>query len=109
MTVQPNKRRDHDGPTATPEWAEQLIHAVRGLQKDMVRLMSDQSKLDADVQAENDALTVIEKEIADLKNQPPAAALDFTALDAAVARIKGDEPAPTPPTPPAPGPAGHRK
>lgn len=65
--------------------------------------MTDQDKLNADVQALTDAATAIETEIANLKNQPGAQGLDFTGLDKVVARLQGDEsPAPTPtPTPPA--------
>lgn len=63
--------------------------------------MSDsQAHLDQDVQALTAGISNVEAEIAALKNQPPAAQLDFTALDAAVARLAGDAPAPTPdPTP----------
>ena len=61
--------------------------------------MSDQDKLNADVSALADALTGIEGEIAELKKQPAAAAIDFTALDAAIARAKGDAPAPAPAAP----------
>lgn len=56
-------------------------------------LSQDQSHPDADVQAlqaaearNAAALTAVAQEIADLKNQPGATALDFTALDAAVAQ-----------------------
>ena len=58
--------------------------------------MADQDKLDADVKALADGLTAVETEIAALKNQPAAAALDFTSLDAAVSRLQGDAPAPAP-------------
>ena len=61
--------------------------------------MTDQAQLDAAVQALTDGLTNIEAEIAGLKSQPAAASLNFTALDAVVARLKTDEtvaPAPAP-------------
>lgn len=64
--------------------------------------MTDQEQLDADVQALNDGLTAVEAEIASLKNQPPAAALDFTGLDSAVARLKSDAPPPVVAPPAAP-------
>ena len=63
------------------------------------RIMTDQAQLDAAVQALTDGLTNIEAEIAGLKSQPAAASLNFTALDAVVARLKTDEtvaPAPAP-------------
>ena len=58
--------------------------------------MTDQAQLDAAVQALTDGLTNIEAEIAGLKSQPAAASLNFTALDAVVARLKTDETAPAP-------------
>jgi hypothetical protein len=74
-------------------------------------MSESQQHLDADVQALTDAtnamgdgVTAIEAEIAALKQQPAADALDFTKLDAAkdnlnavLARVQGDAPAPTPP------------
>jgi hypothetical protein len=68
----------------------QLNTVIEGI----ATLMTDQDKLDADVAAENTAISAIEAEIAALKNQPPAASLDFTGLDAAVAKLQGDAPAP---------------
>lgn len=89
-----------------PEWARRISGELRTLMKEIRKLTDDQAKLDADVQALNDGLTNIEAEIASLKNQPAAATLDFTALDAAVARIKGDETAPPAPVvAPTPAPA----
>ncbi len=82
-----------------PAWAREFKREItQRLQQMEDRIMADQDKLDADVQALSDGLTAVEKEIADLKNQPPAAQLDFTGLDAAVARLSGDAapPAPTP-------------
>lgn len=61
--------------------------------EELAQMTDDASHLAADVQAENDALTAIEAEIANLKSQPAAAPLDFTGLDAVVARLKGDAPA----------------
>lgn len=89
--------RDHGSP---PWWASELLHAVHGLRESMVMLVSDQSHLDADVQALVAGLDAIEQEIAALKNQPQAASLDFSALDAAVSRLQGDAQPPAPPTPP---------
>jgi hypothetical protein len=61
------------------------------------QILTDQEKLDADVAALGAGLDAVEAEIAELKAQPAAAALDFTALDAAVARVQNDAPV-TPPT-----------
>lgn len=60
--------------------------------------MSNQEHLDADVQALLTGITEIEAEIEALKTQAPES-LDFTALDAAVARITSDA-TPTPPVEP---------
>lgn len=68
--------------------------AVRSLTESMVQLMSDQSHLDADVQALGAGLDAIEAEIAQLKQANPA--VDFTGLDAAVSRLQADAPAPGP-------------
>lgn len=76
-----------------PRWANELTAAIRHLTKEITRMSADQDKLDADVQALTAGLDAVEKEIADLKNQPPAAALDFSKLDAAVSRLQGDAPA----------------
>ena len=67
-------------------------------------MTDDQTHLDADVQAITAGLSNIEAEIAALKNQPAAASLDFTALDAAVARLQGDETPATPTPDPTPAP-----
>jgi peptidoglycan hydrolase CwlO-like protein len=80
-----------------PRWANTLTSAIRALTKEIHKMSESQQHLDADVQALTAGLDAVEAEIAALKNQPPAAALDFTALDAAVARLQGDAPAPTPP------------
>jgi hypothetical protein len=57
-------------------------------------IMSEQSHIDADVQsieaqvtAIGTAVTAVAAEIAALKTQPPAAAIDFTGLDKAVADL----------------------
>lgn len=64
---------------------------------------SDQAHLDADVAAITGAFDEIEAEIETLRQTSiRGAGLDFTALDAAVARAKGDEPAPEPTPEPAP-------
>lgn len=61
------------------------------------KIMTDQQHLDADVAELGTALTNISDEIVALKNQPGAPALDFTALDAAVAQAQGLAPAPAAP------------
>jgi aryl carrier-like protein len=78
---------------------EKLLHTV--IKKEN-KLMTDQEHLDADVQALGAGLDEIVAEIDALKAQHPA--VDFTALDAVVARVQGvaadnapppaDEPAP---------------
>ena len=91
-----------------PAWAREFSDEVRQhLNRMEKHIMTDQAKLDADVQALSAGIGAVEKEISDLKNQPQAAALDFTALDAAVAKLQSDgPPAPVPvvpvvdPTPP---------
>lgn len=72
-----------------------LDHVIEGITK----LTTDQEHLDADVQALGTALSTIADEIAALKSQPGAPALDFSALDAAVAQAQGLA---TPPAPSAP-------
>lgn len=63
-------------------------------------ILSDQAHLDADVTALLAGLAAVEAEIAALKNVPTSPPLDFTGLDAAVAQLTADAPAPaTPPTP----------
>lgn len=57
----------------------------------MSEFATDQAHLDADVAAETDALAGLEAWIADLK-QAHSSSIDFTAADAFVARLKGDEP-----------------
>ncbi len=74
-------------------------------------LMAQQDDLTTDVTALNDGLAQIEAEVTALKAQPAAARLDLSGLDAVVARVKGDLPAPAAPpvaAPPAPAqqPAG---
>lgn len=90
---------------------EHLLHHLHRIEnrldtlgEQMTAFSSDQAHLDADVSAENDALGNIEAEITALKNQPASAALDFSKLDAEVARVKGDQPAATVPPVPAPTP-----
>lgn len=60
----------------------------------MSEVQSDQQHLDADVAAESASLDAVEAEVAALKAQPAAQALDFSKLDSVVSRLKGDEPAP---------------
>lgn len=82
-----------------PLWARVMISQQFTIMREIKRMTDDQSHLDQDVQALTAGISNVEAEIAALKNQPPAAQLDFTALDAAVARLAGD--APTPDAPPA--------
>ncbi len=65
----------------------------------MTEINQDQAHLDTDVAGIADVLTNVETEITALKAQPAAASVDFTGLDAVLARGKGDE------TPAAPAPA----
>jgi hypothetical protein len=53
------------------------------------KIMTDQEHLDTDVQALGAGLDEIVAEIAALKDQPGATALDFTALDGVVTRLQG--------------------
>lgn len=62
----------------------------------MILIMADQDKLDADIAALTTAtaavsagISALNDEVAALKNQPTAAALDFTGLDSAVAAVAG--------------------
>jgi len=73
---------------------DRIEHKLDHANKTLGRIMTDQEHLDADVAALTTAVGVIAQEIADLKNQPGAGALDFTGLDAAVAAVAGLEPAP---------------
>ena len=84
--------------TVLPVWAERIETLLNTVLKELARMATDQENLDSRVQQLGDVLTSIEAEIAALKNQPAAAALDFSALDALIARGQGDEPA----NPPAP-------
>lgn len=63
-------------------------------------IMAQQDRLNADVEAATAALTQLEQQVADLKNQPGAEQLDFSALDSFVSRLQGDvtPPAPVEPT-----------
>ena len=79
--------------TVLPVWAERISTQLHTLTREIARMATDQEHLDASVQALTDGLTSVEAEIAALKNQPAAQAIDFTGLDAAVARLQGDEPA----------------
>jgi hypothetical protein len=77
-------------------WNTYLDVRLTRMENAMSEVQSDQQHLDADVAAEGASIDAIEAEIANLKNQPAGTPLDFTALDATVARLKGDEPAPAP-------------
>lgn len=59
--------------------------------------MSDQSHLDADVAVLTTFVTDIMAEVAALKAANPS--VDFTALDALVATVQGDDPGPQPDPP----------
>lgn len=88
-----------------PAWAREFSNEVHARLDNMERhIMADQDKLDVDVKALTDGLTAVETEITALKNQPAAAALDFTALDAVVSRLQGEVPAPAPAPAPTPTP-----
>lgn len=76
-----------------------VIRRLKGIERTLHTVTSNQESLDADVSALGDAISAVEAEVAALKNQPPEA-LDFTGLDAAVARLQGDAPAPAPVEPP---------
>ncbi len=94
---------DDDDPA--PAWARELANRFNQME---TRIMADQDKLDTDVKALLAGLGNVEKEVAALKAQPAAPSLDFTGLDAAVARLQTDAPAPAAPpaaTPPTAQPA----
>lgn len=81
------------------DWlSEQILSRLQDLEGKMDAMSQDQSHLDAEVSEMAAYLTNIENEVANLKAQPAAQALDFSQLDALVARAKGDDPtvAPTP-------------
>jgi hypothetical protein len=93
-----------------PPWwrdlADRLTHTERRLDalgEQMTNIDDNQAHLSTDVQAIAAGLTDIETEIARLKAQPTGQ-LDFTALDAVVARVKGDAVVPAPAPAPAPAP-----
>jgi len=73
-------------------WLVVVDARLTRLEITMSEVQSDQQHLEADEQALSGSLDAIEAEIANLKNQPAGQPLDFSALDALVARAKGDEP-----------------
>ena len=89
-----------------------LTGRVSALTSDQSHLDQDVQQLQADETANASALQNVAQEIANLKNQPGAQALDFTALDQAVAQagtqtgqlqgLESPAPASPPATPPAP-------
>lgn len=85
--------------TVLPAWAHHISTQLAHLTKEIKAMSADQDKLDSDVQALTSGLDAVEAEIAALKNQPAAAALDFTALDEVVSRLQGEVPAPDPSNP----------
>lgn len=56
-------------------------------------ILSNQDEINARVTRISAAVSVIAQEIADLKAQPAAEALDFSGLDAAIASVEALEPA----------------
>lgn len=83
-----------------------LLENLRTIHRKLDRLtesvdhiMSDQSHLDTDITALSGYFADIEAEVANLKAQPAADALDFTALDALVASAKAADPGPAPAAP----------
>lgn len=66
-----------------------------------VTMADDQAHLDADVQSLVSGIDALNTEIANLKNQPAAASIDFTALDGVVAGLQGAVPTPDPTPAPA--------
>jgi predicted negative regulator of RcsB-dependent stress response len=81
-----------------------LVRRVTQREEPMTDVSADQTHLDADVAALSVGLSAVEAEVAALKAAQPH--VDFTALDAAVARLQSDVPAPAPaaaaePSPPA--------
>lgn len=97
----------HDDPdgrvTDLSELAETICCRLDGqfsaLNRKVDRLMSDQSHLDTDVATLTSFVTDILAEVTALKDQPAAAGVDFTALDALVAQAQSNDPgAPVTPT-----------
>lgn len=80
--------------------SKDIITRLKAIERKLTKVTSNQDHLSADVAALGAAIAAVEAEIVALKNQPPEA-LDFTGLDAAVAQLQGDVPAPVEP-PPAP-------
>lgn len=76
-----------------PFWVRPLFKKLDKIIRKVDAMTDNQAHLDADVAAILDAVSAIESEIATLKAQPEAENIDFTGLDAAVARIQGDVPA----------------
>lgn len=78
-------------------------HAAQ-LERVREQIMSDQERLNAGIAAIITGLAAIESEIDTLKVQPGAGALDFSGLDALVARVaadaRPDDPSPNPPAEP---------
>lgn len=77
-------------------WAKQVSSSLARIERALgivieneEQIMSDQDHVEQDVQAIGASVDQIVAEIAALKAQPGASALDFTSLDALVARVQG--------------------
>jgi hypothetical protein len=95
--------RDHDDCPDNID--DHILHHLHRIEAQMTEFANDQAHLDADVASLGQVTASIETEIANLKNQPAAAGLDFTGLDAALGTLQGVAPsAPSPAPAPAPAP-----
>jgi hypothetical protein len=75
-----------------PFWVGAIIKRLNKINRKVNIMTDNQTKLNEDVQAILGGLAAIENEIATLKAQPAAEDIDFSGLDAVVARIQGDVP-----------------
>lgn len=77
-----------------PAWARRISSQLTYLTKEIKAMSADQDKLDADVTALTGAISAVEVEVDSLKAQVAAGGgnLDFSGLDAAVAKLQSDEP-----------------
>lgn len=81
--------RDHGWPD--------YVHAIIAtINRGVATVSADQDKIVELAQGMNDVLSAIEAEVANLKAQPQAEALDFSPLEAALSRGQADVPAPAP-------------
>ena len=79
--------------TVLPVWAERISQQLTTLTREIARMSENQDRIATLAQGFADVLTAIEAEVAALKNQPAAETLDWSPLDAVLARGQGDEPA----------------